>query len=566
MNPNPLNPPDGDVPAVADAVVKESRGWSTVWLIPLVAALIGVWLAYKTISEKGPLVTIIFQDAAGLEAGKTRIRHKAVEVGVVEAIHLSDDLTHVVVQGRIDKALEPHLGENTHFWLVQPQVGLQGVTGLETLVSGTYIGVTFGGTRPTRSFTALARAPLITPDTPGRQYLLATERLGSLTTGSPIYYRGIQVGEVLDTRLAPDMSSVYLRIFVRAPYDDLVHNDSRFWQVSGVDISMNAQGFNLKMESLAALALGGIAFETPGRSEGTDPSEEGARFALYDSYASIKEADLISKNPFLVYFNGSVRGLSPGAPVEFRGIQIGRVVSVSLQLDLVGKPKIPVVIDLEPQRFLSSAEMQKLKARYDAQGSQQQYPIMEKLVAAGLRAQLQTGSLLTGQLFVNLDYFPDSPRSELIYGGQYPQIPTVPTTLDEFQNSAVDVLNNLKNLPLDKIGKELTTTLQSANRLINDADLKATLRALDATLKDVRQLAQTTDRQIASLAAGAEKTLGSVRATLQSVEPGAPTIVDLSSTLEELANAARSIRALASYLERHPEALIKGKAGVGEKP
>ncbi len=566
MNHTPDNNPKNDTPSTPEAVVAKSRGWSIVWLIPLVAALIGAWLAYKTLSERGPAVTIIFQDAAGLEAGKTRIKYRALDVGLVEGIHLSDDLKQVIVQGRIDKELEPHLGESTRFWLVQPQVGLQGVSGLETLVSGTYIAVIFGGTKPTRSFTALEKTPLITPETPGRQFLLAADKLGSLTTGSPLYYRGIQVGEVLDSRLAPDMRSVYLRVFVRAPYDELVHNNSRFWRASGLDVSMGAQGFSLKMESLAALALGGIAFETPGQAQATAPSEEGARFVLYDSYDSAKDVELVTKNPFLVYFNGSVRGLSVGAPVEFRGIQIGQVVSVSLELDTAGKTKIPVIIDLEPQRFLSPTQWQALKASLETrQNLSPGAPIMEKLVAAGMRAQLQTGSLLTGQLFVNLDYFPDSPRAELIYGGQYPQIPTVPTVLDEFQKTAADVLDNLKKIPLDKIANELAATLQNANRLISDPDVKSTLRSLDAVLKDMQKLTQTTDRQIVSLAATTEKTLGSLRTTLQSVEPGTPMVVDLANTLEELAGAARSIRALTGYLERHPEALIRGKAGVGEK-
>lgn len=204
----------------AEMLVEKRRGLSIVWLIPLVAAVIGLWLVYKTFSEQGPLISIIFQDAGGLEAGKTKIKYKALDVGEVETIRLSEELSRVMVQARIHKELADRLGETTQFWLVQPQIGLRGVTGLETLVSGTYIGVAFGGAKPTREFTALAQAPLITPDTPGRQYVLTADRLGSLGAGSPIYFRGVQVGEILGGQLAPDRQSILLRLFVRAPYDD----------------------------------------------------------------------------------------------------------------------------------------------------------------------------------------------------------------------------------------------------------------------------------------------------------------------------------------------------------
>jgi len=547
----------------AEILVEKRRGLSIIWLIPLVAAVIGLWLVYKTFSERGPLISIIFQDAVGLEAGKTKVRYKALDVGEVETIRLSDDLSRVMVQARIHKELADRLGETTQFWLVQPQIGLRGVTGLETLVSGTYIGVAFGGAKPTRQFTALTQAPLIAPDTPGRQYVLTADRLGSLGAGSPIYFRGVQVGEILGSELAPDMATIQLHSFVRAPHDDLVRRDSRFWRVSGLDVSLTSQGLDVKMQSLAALALGGVSFDTPSQSQPGVPSEEGAHFPLYDSLASVQAAGIVTRNPFLLYFNGSVRGLSAGAPVEFRGIQVGTVASVTLEFDPAGQPRIPVVIDLEPDRFLTPEEQEQYQAAAQAQTPHIPHVWMEKLVRAGLRAQLQTGSLLTGQLFVALDFHPDSPRAQLIYGGRYPEIPTVPTGLEAIETTVVAVLENLKKLPLDKIGNEAAAAMQNASRLLGDPGLKAALQSLNPALKDVQRLVLTADRELPALAASLEKTLTAARAVLQNVEPGAPMAVDLANMLEELAAGARSIRLLSDYLERHPDALLYGK---GKEP
>jgi paraquat-inducible protein B len=254
--------------------------------------------------------------------------------------------------------------------------------------------------------------------------------------------------------------------------------------------------------------------------------------------------------------------------VELKGLKVGSVSDFRLEIDpKTMAVRIPVTVEIDPQRILTAAELDQLmQATGYAATSPERRPGMEKLVERGLRAQLKTGSLLTGQLYVDLDFYPASPPAKLIYGGQYPEIPTVPTALEEFQDSAAAILANLKKLPLDKIGNELALTLQSANRLISDPNLKDTLRSLDVVLKDVQKLAQTADRQVAALATGTEKTLMAVRAVLENVEPGAPVAVDLANTLEELAAAARSMRVLSNYLERHPEALLYGKGGPGDKP
>jgi len=550
--------------SLPDAVVEKRRGFSIVWLIPLVAALVGAWLAYKTLSEQGPILTLTFREGTGLDAGKTKIKYKALDVGVVETVRFSPDLSEIIVTARMNKEVERHLGENSRFWVVRPRLGFGGVSGLETVVSGTYIEVEFGDGNPARTFAGLEQPPIVRTDTPGHRYLLLTDRLGSIQRGSPIYFRDIQVGEVLTTQLAEDKRNVLVHVFVNAPYDRLVRDHSRFWKTSGFEVSLGAQGIDVRMESLLSVLLGGIAFDTSGHDETDSPSRDGTQFRLYDSFADIAESSYTRRDSYLMYFEGSVRGLSVGAPVEIRGLKIGKVTEVKLDIDLkTGNIRVPVLVELELERILSADQVKQFDETYGALRAEGRRPGMEHMVKHGLRAQLKTGSLLTGQLFVELDFYPDSPPLELVYGGRYPEIPTVPGTLEAFQKTAMDILNNLRKLPLDQIANELLGTMQGANRLVNAPEWRATIRSLDATLKDVRALARTADRQVAALAVDAGKTLGAARSTLESLDPEAPLMVDLTNTLEELAAAARSIRALSDYLDRHPESLLYGKGGPG---
>ncbi len=253
-----------EVPEVA---VAERRGISIVWLIPLVAAAIAIWLAYTTLSEKGPTITITFKTAEGLEAGKTRVKYKDVEVGLVESAKLSDDLSHIVVTASMDKSIAGHVTEGAQFWIVRPRIGISGVSGLSTLLSGVYVEMQPGEGAPSKSFTGLEEPPPIASDVPGTRYLLHADRLGSIGRGSAVYYRDVVVGQVLSYALADDQRGLDLQIFVSAPHDKLVRSDSRFWSASGVDVSVGANGVNVQMQSLQALLAGGIAFDTPEHHE-----------------------------------------------------------------------------------------------------------------------------------------------------------------------------------------------------------------------------------------------------------------------------------------------------------
>ncbi len=544
-----------DIPEVR--VARRSK-LSAVWMIPLIAAVIGGWLAYTTISEMGPTITITFNEGGGLEAGKTKIKYKSVEVGIVETVEISEDLSQVVVTATMGKSTEPHLTTDTRFWVVRPQVGFSGISGLETLVSGAYIDADPRPGQPTRAFMGLDSPPGVTAFEAGRQYRLRAERLGSCYPGAPVFLRGIEVGRILGHELAADHHSVLIDIFVKEPHHSLVQDTSRFWQKTGIQVSVGAEGIDVKMESFTSLLAGGIEFDTPIMAGGIGkPSQPDTVFELFDSFSSIGEAKYVRKVPYLLHFDGSVRGLKVGAPVELKGIKVGTVTDIAVKFDpTTVNFEVPVAIEVQPDRILTS----EVQEAVDQLNAAEPYSVGRMLVEEhGLRAQLQTGSLLTGQLFVDLDFHPDLPRKPLLMTGKYPEIPTVPSTLDEFRRTATSILEELRRLPLDKIAHELLETLEGTKRLTNSPDLLQAVQTLNATLKDVRKLAYDVNHTVESVATSTEKTLSAARAAFEVVDPHSPTAVNLTQTLEELAAAARSIRVLADYLEQHPESLVHGK-------
>ncbi len=548
------DPQNVDVEALPEIVVQKKGGFSIVWIIPIVAALVGGWLAYKTISEKGPTITITFENGAGLEAGKTKIKYKSVEIGTVKSVDLNPDLSGVVVTAELSKPSEKHLTENTTFWVVRPRIGLGGISGLETLVSGDYIAIDpRPGTSSTTTFTGLEKPPGVTRDEEGAKFQLRAENLGSSSPGAPIFYHDFQVGRILDTRLQEDGMGVVVDIFIEAPHHLRVRDTSRFWQVSGFEISVDAEGLDVKMASLASLLAGGIAFDTPVTAGGSpEPSKPGTVFTIFKNFASIKEEKYVLKRHVLVYFDGSVRGLSVGAPVEFQGIKIGSVADIAIKFDPENlKIQIPVLLELEPDRIAPTKVFEKMTPGV----------VMKKFIERGMRAQLQMGSLLTGQLFVELAFHPNLPQKSLIMTGKYPEIPAVPATMDQLRRTITDVMAEIRRMPLDKIAEELLETLEGANRLVNAPELDEAVRNLNATLHNVEKMTHGVDQKVDELTTSIEKTLASVRETLEVADPNSPAAVNFNSALQELAAAARSIRILAEYLEQHPESLVHGKTG-----
>jgi len=536
------------------------RRFSIVWVVPVVAVLIGAWLVYKTYSEKGPTVTITFKSAEGLEAGKTKIKYKDVEVGKVDAIDLSEDLSHVVVTAEMVKSAEHYVSEHTRFWVVRARVAAGEVSGLGTIFSGAYIGFDPGKSgKPQRKFQGLEIPPVVTADLPGSHFTLQADALGSLEVGSPVYFRRIKVGQVVSYQLDANGQSVTVKVFVNDPHDQLVHQNTRFWNASGLDVKLDATGIRVNTESLVTLMLGGIAFDTPQNLEPGGAVQEGEIFTLYESRDAIFQKTYAEKQNFLLHFAGSVRGLTIGAPVEFRGIRLGQVTDVSLKFEVDQRDfRIPVLIEIEPERISASGTVPK------AAGGER---LIDYMVAQGLRAQLRTGSLITGQLLVDLDLHPEAPPAKIDWDGRYPELPTLPAPMEEITASLTQLLNKFERLPIEQIGEDLRDTVRGASQLVNSAELREAIAALNQTAIQFQQMAGTLN---ASVAPGAKDAVDQLNATLaqaqktlegvgNSVSPDSALLGELKRTLSELADAARSIRVMADYLERHPDALIYGK-------
>jgi paraquat-inducible protein B len=504
--------PENEIP---EAVVKARSGISIVWIIPIVAALIGAWVAYKSFSEIGPTILITFKDAEGLEAGKTKVRYKDVEVGLVESIDLEKDLKHVQVTVQMNAGAKGYLTEQTRFWVVKARISAGTVSGLGTLLGGAYIAIDpVSRGKFVKNFTGLEQVPVVTTDQPGQHFLLKADSRGSLDTGAPIYFRQIKVGEVVSYQLAEDNESINFKIFINAPHHLKVTENTRFWNASGIDVSLSATGFKVDMESAVSLLTGGLAFGLPPDTLPGDVVPENTVFTLHDNRTAAYERGITLRKKFLLYFDGTVRGLTPDAPVEFRGITTGRVVSVDLEFDKEkGEFLIPVVIELEPERFgggISGFSIEK------------QQHILEGFIAHGLRAQLKTGNILTGKLYVDLDFYSDAEKAELRQAKGYQVLPTVPTSIEEITRDVTAVLAKVKEFPFGRIGADMTRAI---------ASLDKTLVQADGTLKSIENL----------------------------VAKDSPLSQELQESLHELSDAARSLRILSDYLERHPEALLRGK-------
>ena len=543
---------------VAEAVVVEKPGISYIWIIPLVAVLIAAWLAYKSVAEQGPVVTVSFSHAEGIEAGKTKVRFKDVDIGLVEHVSLSQDLSQVVVSIQLVKGAERYLSKDTRFWIVKARLNAGEVSGLDTLFSGVYIGIdpVING-EPASHFEGLDKPPIVSSDEAGRHFILRAQSLGSLDTGAAVYFRQIEVGQIVDYELSADNEYVDIQVFVRAPYYQLITTSTRFWDISGMDVKLDASGVHVNTESLATILLGGIAFETPVSLEKNTPAEEYTLFEFYESRHAAQVKRYSNKSYYVLYFNESVRGLTPGAPVEFRGMEIGRVVDVRIEFDADRLDvRIPVLIEVEPERFniVTQPDQNKTFTLMDT------HDVVDALVAKGLRAQLATGNLLLGQLVVELDFHDNVLPAQVVMAGEYPVLPTVTNQFEEITTGVVKVIDKLNALPLDDIGRDFKSIVSQVNTIVSDPELATLVGTANETLNSISDLSNNLNAQsvpaLNTALAQAEDTLNSAQLL---IGPDAPVGRELNRLIIELAEAARAVRLVADYLERHPEALLYGK-------
>jgi paraquat-inducible protein B len=491
----------------------KQRGFSPVWIIPIVAIVIGLFLIFKVVTETGSTITVTFKEGTGLEAGKTKVKFKDVQIGQVSDVAIRADLSGVDVTIEMQPDADKYMNDKSNFWVVRPRIGGGGISGLSTLLSGAYIGMdpSTEGKR-TKKFAGLERPPVVQSTEPGTSFRLHSKSLGGLDFGAPVYYKRIEVGNVVDYDL-DDAGQISMEVFVKKPYDSYVNSATRFWNASGVDVLISADGVEVNTESLAAIINGGVAFDTFSGmgQDATEPVKTAHVFRLYASEVASRHKRYRKKKRYILYFDDPVRGLVEGAPVELRGYKIGEVVDISFVFDTDAQAfKIPVMIELEPERIKVVG-----KAVF---GDKKNYNDM--LVEQGLRAQLKTGNLVLGRLLVAFDFHPDAPPATIDYSGKYPVFPTVEETLTAITEDARVLI------------AELREASKTFNDILNSTEFRTSLTDLSETMANIKGISVQLD------------------------EEATP---EVAAALIEVTEAARSIRILADYLEQHPEAVIQGK-------
>lgn len=521
------------------ARVSGRRRLSAIWLIPLVAVAIGGWLAWDTLSKKGPTIKVSFQTAEGLEAGKSLLKFKDIVFGTVQALRLSDDHKRVEVTIATTRQAEPLLDDQTEFWVVKPRLFAGSVSGLDTLLSGSYVGMRPGPAngKARREFVGKEDPPILETDTPGTTFQLKAARLGSISLGSPVFFRDLSVGEVLGWDIADMAESVTLHVFIRAPFDKYVRDNTRFWNASGISVKLGANGVDVQMESLRALLLGGVAFDTPkGEGPAASPVTDNV-FPLFADRDAATAASYTRKIPAVSYFPGSVNGLAPGSKVTMHGLVVGHVTDVRLHYDLDKNAILaPVRFEVEPERIVGVG-VQHMPTDM----------VVQEVVSRGLRASLQSASLITGQQEVALEFVKDAPPATATKEGNDFVIPTTESAgFATLTSSATDVLNKINTMPFNDIGKALLSALKGVAETVHDPDIQKTLRRLPEVETTLQGTLTTANKAMLSFDNGYGNNSQFNR--------------DVERLMAQLNDATRSIRALADLLARNPEALVKGRA------
>lgn len=529
-------------------VLSAKRSISSIWILPLIALCLGGWMIYQDWANRGQLITISFSTADGIESGKTKIKIRNVEVGKVESVQLNYRENNVLVKARIEPEVEPLLYSNTKFWVVRPRVGAGGVSGLGTLLSGAFIEMSPGDSGlPPSQYTGLEDPPVTSESEPGLRLQLISDNAHSLSIGDTVVYRGFPVGRIEQVSFDPQARQAIYDLFIKAPYDQLVTTDSRFWNMSGINLNLSAEGVKVQTGTLDTLLTGGVTFDViEGESKGS-PAQDGDRYRLYADFTSVKEQPYAFYNEYLLLFDQSVRGLVAGAPVEFRGVRIGTVERISFQIDeLTGgtDPRIPVIIRLEPGRLGFDDQQSILTSAHTK---------LRHWVDQGMRASLKSGNLITGSLYVDFDLYPDAEKANVIEFEGYPIIPTISGGFVQLENKLIAVLNKIEQLRVEPVLAQLDSTLASSERAISQ---------LTTSLQQVEKLAR--DKHTQALPAELKATLREIRNAAQGLSPDSIIYQELNQTLSTLEHTLNQLQPVIKTLDEKPNALIFDKPHIAD--
>ncbi len=561
------------------AAVKKIRQLSPIWIVPVMAVAIGIWMLYYTQKNQGPVITLVTLNAEGIVAGKTQIKSRSVDIGRVESVQLSEDLSKVLVKARMDPGIEALLNEDTQLWVVKPTVGRGGVSGLNTLLSGAYIELQPGKAAVQKYYYELLDSPPIAPaDAPGVRVTLLSDDATALAVGDPVLYHGYAVGTVETSHFVAEQGHMTYQLFIRAPYDALVTENVRFWQASGMALDVSAQGVRVELASIATLLSGGVHFDVLEGWPVGDKVASNSQFQLFKNQKAIKEGLYTEYNEYLLFFDESIRGLTAGAPLEYKGVRIGTVAmapyffNMDNPLDVAFKKGIPVLVRVEAGRLAGEMSLKKLAQE------------LETAVQHGLRAVLKTGSLLTGALYIELvqtdaviatpqvkvevPALADAEQSEKVEvaTAQPPEfsseglvpapftladhaglkiMPTAPSGLANIEQKVLQVLDKVNSLPVEDVLAQSSATLLQSEKMLKNAE--QLIQSLD-------QLVQ--DKSVQQLPADIQQSLTELRKTLAGFSPGSPAYERLNGNLQSMDQLLRDLQPVIKTMNSQSNSLI----------
>lgn len=532
-------------------IVKKRTRLSSVWLIPLIAMITSIWFVTQHYMQRGTEIEIRFENAEGIEAGRTLIKTLNVEVGVVTQVKINQDSQTVSVLARIQAQAEDLLRQDSQFWVVKPRVGSKGVSGLGTLFSGAYIELEPGSDYPGKtSFVGLDNPPLTPANKAGINVFLISDSAASLNAGDPVLFKGFEVGQIAQIEILNE-HKLKTRLFIESPYDKMVTSNTRFYNASGISLQINAQSVAMHTDAMESTLIGGVAFDLPKSSKPGRQVVDGTEFNLYDNRQAIEAHPFEYSVDYLLLFDRSVRGLNVGEEVEYRGIKVGSVIDIAFkylpekQFESAHNPKVPVLIRIDPGKIIgqdSPAARGKLSK------------LLEQHINKGLKAALKTGSLVTGQSFIQLDFYPDLEPGKMGKVGRYPTIPTTADDLDSLISGMTAFTHKLNQLPLEQTVNGLNTTIAQVNQ---------TLATANQTLGSIDQLANSTNGllnsdEIKALPAQLKALMATANKSLAQLSPESELASELNATLSKLKSTLNSVQRAADTLEQKPNSVIFG--------
>lgn len=522
---------------------RKFTGISPVWIVPLLALAVALWMVWQDTRGTGPTITVAVGDAEGIEAGKTQVKVRNVDVGQVTEVRLSEDFSSAVIEVAMNEGTERMLNPDTRIWVVKPRIGRQGISGLGTLLSGAYIRLQPGESKEQQShFKALEQPPVTSQETPGRRLNLTSEGQTSVTVGDSVQYQGFTVGQVEQSEFLVDERQTRYQIFVKAPYDELITENTRFWLQRGVSIQWNSQGLDLALGSIESLLGASVTFGVPEGQPRGDKLTSEQEFELFESLEEAKQQGYIHGIDYVVLLDESVAGLEKGAPVQFKGVRVGTVREVPLRWfpengDEAPLKRIPILIRFEPERLRG------LVADTDIESWEKRLP---ELFKQGLRANIRASNLLTNTLFVDVRFYPNADEESVDdkFAG-YPVMPAMASDFARLEEKLTALMEKFNQLPLEQGLNDFSAAMSSVDSTAKKLDSVSESLAAIVEQPQMKQLPQLLQQNLIQL-----------KELTGSFNEGSPTRQQLNQTLTEIEQLSRELKPVIELLQEQPNSLI----------